>query len=151
MAAAAPRDPSTRKRDTLALLSTEAIDAWVATGSPEGVPHLVPLSLLWRDDSAVIALPASSVTARNIVTTGRARLGVGPTRDVVLVDVVLDRSVDVGTDEELADAYAAQADWDPRGADGYVYLVLRPRRVQAWREVNEVVGRTLMRDGVWVC
>jgi len=28
--------------------------------------------------------------------------------------------------------------------------VLRPLRVQAWREANEIAGRTLMRDGAWL-
>jgi hypothetical protein len=28
--------------------------------------------------------------------------------------------------------------------------VLRPVRVQAWREVNEIPERTLMRDGTWL-
>jgi len=31
-----------------------------------------------------------------------------------------------------------------------VYLVLRPVRVQAWREADEMTGRTLMRDGEWL-
>jgi len=30
------------------------------------------------------------------------------------------------------------------------FLVLRPLRVQAWREVNELPGRTLMRGGAWI-
>jgi hypothetical protein len=50
----------------------------------------------------------------------------------------------------LADAYAAQADWDPRTAPGYAYVVLRPERIQAWRESNELTGRTIMRAGRWV-
>jgi hypothetical protein len=50
----------------------------------------------------------------------------------------------------LADTYAAQADWDPRDAgEGYVYVVLAPERIQAWREANEIAGRTLMRGGRW--
>lgn len=44
----------------------------------------------------------------------------------------------------------AQADWDPRTSAGYVYFVLRPERIQAWREADETVGRTLMRDGIWL-
>jgi len=28
--------------------------------------------------------------------------------------------------------------------------VLRPVRIQAWREVNELSGRTLMRGGLWI-
>jgi hypothetical protein len=31
-----------------------------------------------------------------------------------------------------------------------VFQVLRPRRIQAWRESNEIPGRTLMRDGTWL-
>jgi hypothetical protein len=150
MSVAPARDRATRIADTQSLLATPAIDVWVATASAEGAPYLVPVSLAWVDDRAVIAVEGSSVTARNLVRSGRARLAVGPTRDVVMLDVVLERSAEVGTDEELAAAYAAQADWDPRGADGYAYLVLRPVRIQAWREANEMAGRTLMRDGAWL-
>jgi hypothetical protein len=30
------------------------------------------------------------------------------------------------------------------------HLVLRPERVQAWRESDEIAGRTIMRDGAWL-
>ena len=84
-----------------------------------------------------------------MTASGVARLAVGPTRDVVMVDAVLDRTVEVA-DDALGAAYVAQADWDPRSSRGYVFLVLRPVRVQAWRESNEIPGRTLMRDGDWL-
>ena len=145
-----PRDRATRKADLLAALTAPAADVWVATASPEAAPYLVPLSLAWIGDRAVIALEESSVTARNIAGSGVARLAVGPTRDVALIDAVLERSVGVDDDEAVGEAYAAQADWDPRGVPGYVFLVLRPTRIQAWRESNELVGRILMRDGVWL-
>jgi hypothetical protein len=144
------RDRATRKADTLKTLATPAIDVWVATASAPAVPYLVPLSLAWVDERVVIALEASSVTARNLAATGEARLAVGPTRDVVMIDAVLDKAVDVNGDDQLGAAYAAQADWDPRGLTGYVFLVLRPVGVQAWRESNEIPGRTLMRDGAWL-
>jgi hypothetical protein len=144
------RDLQTRKADTLRMLATQAIDVWVATASAAGGPYLVPLSLAWVGERVVIAVEGSSVTARNLITAGAARLGVGPTRDVVMIDAVLETSVDVAADDALGAAYAAQADWDPRGSTGYVFLVLRPVRVQAWREANEIVGRTLMRDGQWL-
>ncbi len=123
---------------------------WVATASPDGGPYLVPLSLAWIDGRAVIALEAASLTARNLGSSGVARLAVGPTRDVALLDVALERSVGVDEDAALGEAYAAQADWDPRGLEGYVYLVLRPTRIQAWREADELAGRVLMRDGTWL-
>jgi hypothetical protein len=144
------RDRETRTADTLAVLSTPGIDVWVATAATEGAPHLVPVSLAWVDDRAVIAVPATSVTARNLTSNHATRLGVGPTRDVTMIDAVLERVVDVAEDAELGEAYVAQADWDPRRDTGYVFLVLRPVRVQAWREANEIAGRTLMREGTWL-
>ena len=144
------RERETRKADTLAMLATPAIDVWVATASSAGAPHLVPVSLAWVDERVVIAVEGSSVTARNLTASGEARLAVGPTRDVTMIDAVLERVVDVAADDALGEAYVAQADWDPRRDTGYVFLVLRPVRVQAWREANEIAGRTLMRDGTWL-
>ena len=34
--------------------------------------------------------------------------------------------------------------------EGYVYVVLAPERIQAWREADEIAGRTLMRGGRWL-
>lgn len=151
MTAAEPRDPAERKADTLAKLRTYAMDAWVAS-AVDGEPYLVPLSLVWLDERVVLALEAESRTARGITATGTARLGLGPTRDVVLIDAVLEQTIPVAdAPPELGEGYAAQADWDPRKSpDGYVYLVLRPERIQAFREVNEFSGRILMRAGTWV-
>jgi hypothetical protein len=68
-----------------------------------------------------------------------------------MIDAVLERVVPAADAGSLAEGYARQADWDPRDAGGgYVYLVLRPDRIQAWRESNELVGRTLMRNGRWL-
>ena len=67
-----PRDPATRKADALALLATPAVDVWVATASSKGPPHLVPVSLAWVDERAVIAVEGSSVTARNLTASGVA-------------------------------------------------------------------------------
>lgn len=111
------RDRETRRADALARLATPAIDTWVATASAAGVPHLVPLSLAWVEERVVLAVEASSVTARNLTASGTARLAVGPTRDVVMIDAVLADAVvssGVGADDALGAAYAAQADWDPR-------------------------------------
>jgi hypothetical protein len=154
MSVAAPRTATERKADTLAMLGTPAIDVWVASaGIVHGAlrAHLVPLSLAWIDERVVIAVGSDSATARNIREHGTARLGLGPTRDVVMIDAVLEDIIDVAeAPPALANGYAARADWDPRTADGNVYIVLRPERIQAWRESNELSGRTLMRAGRWV-
>ncbi len=132
------------------MLATPAVDVWVATASPAGVPHLVPVSLAWIDERAVIAVEGRSVTARNLTSSGVVRLAVGSTRDVVMIDATLEKAVDVGADPPLGEAYVRQADWDPRPSAGYVFLVLRPVRLQAWREANEMPRRTLMREGTWL-
>ena len=128
-------------------MATAAVDA-----DGHARSYLVPLSLAWIDERIVLATEADSVTARNIISQGHARLGLGPTRDVVMIDADLEQVY--GIDEipaGLARRYAAQADWDPReSGDQMRFLVLRPRRIQAWREVNELPGRTLMRDGAWI-
>lgn len=150
LGAAGPRSLERRKADTLTKLGTPAIDVWVASASGSD-PYLVPLSLAWLDDRVVLAVDATSRTARNVIARGGARLALGPTRDVVMIDAILERVVPTAEAGPLAEGYAGQADWDPRDAGGgYVYLVLRPDRIQAWRESNELAGRTLMRNGTWL-
>lgn len=146
----AARAGTTRKTDALAKLATPHVDVWVASASPDGLAHLVPLSMAWAQERIIIAVEATSRTARDIQGAGRCRVGVGPTRDVVMVDAVLEAAVPVEGAGEIVEAFAAQADWDPRASRGYVYLVLRPTRIQAWREANEIPGRTIMRDGRWL-
>ena len=80
------RSPQQRKHDALDRLDRDT-DAWVATAGPaDGAPYLVPLSFLWDGTALLIATPSASVTSRNLQATGRARLGVGPTRDVVMIE-----------------------------------------------------------------
>lgn len=147
-----PRSSDQRKTDTLAALAEPNIDVWVATASPDSRPHLVPLSLGWTDDRIVLATPHTTVTVANLRAGSNARLALGPTGDVVVIDAELDVEVDPTlVPIDVADAFANQAGWDPRRqADAFVYLVLRPLRIQAWREENELAGRTLMRDGEWL-
>ncbi|WP_250030502.1 pyridoxamine 5'-phosphate oxidase family protein [Paractinoplanes maris] len=144
------RSKQERKADVLARLGSAVVDAWVATAG-DGEPYLVPLTLAWLDDRILLATSKTSPTARNLTARGRARIGLGPTRDVVLIDAVLERTIPVTEAPAEGAAYAAQNDWDPRTAgDSYVFLALRPERVQAWREENEIPDRLLMRDGTWL-
>ncbi len=81
----APRSRAQRKADTLERLRTE-VDCWVASADEMGNAHLVPLSHYWDGAALVVATPRSSPTATNLLRAGVARIGVGATRDVVLVD-----------------------------------------------------------------
>jgi nitroimidazol reductase NimA-like FMN-containing flavoprotein (pyridoxamine 5'-phosphate oxidase superfamily) len=138
-----------RKQDTLHRLAHD-VDAWVATAAG-GMPYLVPLSFLWDGSTFLIATPASSPTARNLMASGKVRLGIGPTRDVVLIEGTADALVEAEITAELGDAFAAKTGFDPRAlATPYTCFRIHPRRIQAWREANELEGRELMRDGCWV-
>ena len=75
----------------------------------------------------------------------------GGTRDVVLVEGTVEATPAGEIPTDVGDAFAAKAGFDPREARGsYHYFRVRPRAVQAWREVNELAGRDLMRDGRWL-
>jgi hypothetical protein len=149
MTGAPPRGFEQRMRDTRARLDTD-IDLWVATAGTRGV-HLIPLSYLWDGSTFLISTPSASATGRSLLADGRVRLGVGPTRDVVIVDGTAE-PVDVADlGPTTGDAFAAKTGFDPRELDEpYQYFRIRPRRIQAWREANELPERDLMRDGRWL-
>jgi hypothetical protein len=143
------RTPQQRKADVLGRLDGD-VDTWVATADPEtGAPYLVPLSFLWDGSTLLIATPATSPTARNLRATGRTRLGLGLSRDVIMIDGSVEELTG-GVTDEAGDAFAAKTEFDPRKLAGYRYFRIRPQRLQAWREVNELQGRDLMRDGAWL-
>ena len=50
--------------------------------------------------------------------------------------------------QQRGDRFAARTGFDPRAlATPYRWSRISPRRIQAWREVNELPDRELMRDG----
>src|SRR5215216_6672627 len=109
-----PRTPFQRKQDALNRLEQD-VDAWVATADGgSGTPYLVPLSFLWDGDTVLIATPSSSPTSRNLQATGKVRLGVGPTRDVVLIEGTVDALEATEIPDEVGAAFAAKTGFDPR-------------------------------------
>jgi Pyridoxamine 5'-phosphate oxidase len=148
----AARTLKQRKEDSLQLLERE-VDAWVATADPaSGTPYLVPLSFLWDGSTMLISTPANSPTSRNLQATEKVRLGIGPTRDLILIEGTVQTLAASDVSDELGDAFAVKTGFDPRQLAGpYLYFRIQPQRLQAWREANELDGRDLMRDGVWLC
>lgn len=143
------RSAQQRKLDTLARLDRD-VDAWVASASPDGVPYLIPLSYLWDGETLTVSTPEDSPSARNLSTGRPVRLAIGPTRDVVLIEGTVEAFCKEKVPEQVADAFAEKL-WDPRlDSVRYSYFRITPRLIQAWRQVNELSGRTLMRDGRWL-
>ncbi|MET7465635.1 pyridoxamine 5'-phosphate oxidase family protein [Nonomuraea sp. NPDC005501] len=145
-----PRAGAERRRDTEHRLACD-VDVWVASASPDGTPHLVPLSFDWDGETLLLSTPADSPTGRNLAATGTVRVGLGGTRDVTLIDGEVEvMEIDALT-SELGDRFAARTGFDPRTlTTPYRWFRVTPRRVRAWREENELSGRELMRDGRWL-
>jgi nitroimidazol reductase NimA-like FMN-containing flavoprotein (pyridoxamine 5'-phosphate oxidase superfamily) len=146
-----PRTRQQRTHDALQRLEHD-IDAWVATADRErGIPYMVPLSFLWDGTALLLSTASSTPTSRNLQATGTARVGIGTTRDVVLIEGTVEVLEPSEITAAVGDAFAAKTGFDPRRlTTPYLYFRMRPRLLQAWREVNELEDRDLMRDGRWV-
>ena len=96
--------PHQRKRDALSRLERDG-DAWAATASEGGTPYRAPLSFLWDGATLLIATPVSSPTGRNLQATGRVRLGIGPTRDVVVIEGAAEALALTEIAAEVGDAF----------------------------------------------
>ncbi|WP_369229619.1 pyridoxamine 5'-phosphate oxidase family protein [Streptomyces sp. R21] len=150
MAAEAPRELAERLRDTRKKLD-EDVDVWLSTADAEGHPYLVPVSFLWDGTHIVVSTVRTSPTGRNLLAGGRVRLALGPTRDVVLVEGTAEAADVAALPPGTADAFASKTGFDPRELSSpYQYFRIRPERIQAWREANELAGRELMREGRWL-
>jgi hypothetical protein len=150
-----PRPRDQRRRDTEARLAHD-VDVWVATAGTDGGPFLVPLSFDWDPDgptgpALLVSTPANSPTGRNLAASGTVRLGLGPTRDVTMIDGQVEVLPMDALPVDVGDRFAARTGFDPRDEpDAYRWFRITPVRIQAWREANELAGRTLMRDGRWL-
>jgi hypothetical protein len=145
-----PRSPIWRRKDTERRL-TQDVDVWVATASSDGVPYLVPLSFDWDGDALLVATPTDSPTGRNLAATGTARLALGHTRDVSMIEGDVEVLEIDALPQQRGDRFAARSGFDPRTlTTRYRWFRISPRRIQAWREANELPGRELMRDGRWL-
>jgi len=145
-----PRERAQRRRDTENRLSND-IDLWVASASSDGAPFLVPLSFDWDGEALLIATPAKSPTGRNLAATRTVRLALCRTRDVTMIDGEVEVFEIDALPREQGDRFAARSGFDPRTlTTQYRWFRISPRRIQAWREVDELADRELMRDGLWL-
>jgi hypothetical protein len=144
------RSREQRRRDAEQRLAND-VDVWVATASADGGPYLVPLSFDWDGAVLLLATPAASPTGRNLAAARTVRLGLGPTRDVVMIDGTVDVLELDALPAQRGNAFAARTGFDPRELTAhYQWFRVTPHRIQAWREADELAGRDLMRDGLWL-
>jgi predicted enzyme related to lactoylglutathione lyase len=121
------------------------------SASADGAPYLVPLSFDWDGEALLLATPTDSPTGRNLAATRAVRLGLGLTRDVSMIEGEVEVLEIDALPQERGDRFVAHTGFDPRAlATPYRWFRISPRRIQAWREVNELPDRELMRDGRWL-
>jgi hypothetical protein len=145
-----PRSRAQRRQDAEYRLRHD-IDVWVASASPEGVPHLVPLSFDWDGEALLLATPSESLTGKNLSTTRAVRLGLGHTRDVCMIDGEVQAVEIDALPQQRADRFIERTGFDPRAlSTPYRWFLISPRRIQAWREEDELRGRELMSEGRWL-
>jgi hypothetical protein len=91
------------------------VDAWVATADPaSGSPYLVPLSFLWDGQRLLVATPSASPTSRHLQATSKVRLGIGPTRDLVVIEGTVQPLAAAEVPDQVGDGFAAKTGFDPR-------------------------------------
>ena len=144
------RDRNTRKADVLAALGRQK-DLWIATADPRGLPHLIAVSAWWDGSHVVIATVGTSRTARNLESNPTARLALGTPDDVVVIDARTLPGMPASDAIELAGGFADAVGWDPRDVgEGWVFFRLEPTRIQAYRGYDELEGRDVMRNSLWL-
>jgi hypothetical protein len=145
-----PRSRARRRRDTEHRLSHD-IDLWVASASEDGGPYLVPLSFDWDGEALLLATLTNSPTGRNLAASRAVRLGLGETRDVSIIEGEVEVLEIDELPPEIGDRFVTRTGFDPREeSPPFRWFRVLPRRIQAWREANELAGRDLMRDGRWL-
>ena len=145
-----PRPRAQRRRDTERRLERD-VDLWLASASTDGVPYLVPLSFDWDGEALLVSTRIDNPTGRNLAATNSARLALGHTRDVSMIDGEVEFFALDELPPEICDRFAERSGFDPREEAGpYRWFRIRPYRIQAWREVNELSDRELMRDYLWL-
>ncbi|TDD37298.1 hypothetical protein E1287_09080 [Actinomadura sp. KC06] len=124
---------------------------WLATGSDGHGAHLIPVACTWDGSALYTATFAKSRTVANVKGHPQARVALGDTADVVMIDTSASLVNVPDVDADIAERYA-KVSTDPRAyPEGrFVYLRLRPTRILVWNGLHEFVGRTVMRDGRWL-
>jgi hypothetical protein len=143
------RDTPQRIQDVRDLLQRER-DAWVPSASASGDAYIVPLSFSWDGELVTLATPRSSRTARNLRRAGCARIAIGSTLDVVIIEGPLSETLATEAGG-FADDHARVVGFDAREqSEEYVFFRLTPDRIQTWRNPAELSARDVMREGHWL-
>ena len=108
----AARTRAQRRIDTLDTLRRGG-NAWVATASADGKPHLVALTYFWDGERLTMATRVRSKTARNLTRGRWARVALVLTGDAVILEGPVE-VIPLDAGDGLGDGYAAATGYDVR-------------------------------------
>ncbi len=144
------RTRAARIADSLAAFDRER-DCWVATGRESGDAHLIPLSFCWDGERFVIATRADAITVKSLRRSNRVRISLPSTDDVVIIEAVARVVSALEIDAATHRQFCMVAGFDPCAEpEAYVFGLLTPVRIQAWRNVAELKDRVIMERGEWI-
>jgi hypothetical protein len=105
---------------------------WVATTTPAGNPHLIPIWGAWVDDAAYIEGGDDTRWARNLAAgDGRIQIGIDHEGMQIMVrGTATKQTLDPATQQIVANCFAAKYPYRPTGAE---FWTTTARTVLAWR------------------
>jgi PPOX class probable F420-dependent enzyme len=89
-------------------------EMWLATTSPEGRPHVMPVWAVWLDGAVWLSTGPRSRKARNLSADPRCTVTTDDTRRPVVIDGVAERVTDAASTQRFTDAVNAKyaSDYD---------------------------------------
>ncbi|TDC15167.1 hypothetical protein E1265_27155 [Streptomyces sp. 8K308] len=143
-----PRSLPQRRAAALQRLDTN-VHLWLSTASDGHGAHLIPVAYVWDGGRLTMATFVQSRTMANLKANPHARVAIGTTSDVVMIDGLVEFVEVADIDTDSAERFA-RVSHDPRAMPGFRYLRMAPTRIQVWNGFNEYAGRTVMANGTWL-
>jgi hypothetical protein len=112
---------------------TNTQNYWIATVSPNGSPHVVPVWGLWVENALYFSGGADTRWMRNLAQNPAMSVHLDSSEDVVTMEGVVERLTDPQHPIVPKLDAASKAKYQ-MGSDGVPCWVLKPRIVFAWRK-----------------
>ena len=114
---------------------TPARNYWVATASPDGRPHSMPVWGVWLEDCFWFSTGPTTLKARNLLANPRVVVHLESGAELVVVEGEASEVRDSEHVERFLELYNPKYSWDftPAQLESGGLFRVRPRRVFAWR------------------
>ncbi|MEV3927522.1 pyridoxamine 5'-phosphate oxidase family protein [Actinomadura coerulea] len=116
-----PRSLTERRAHARERLET-GFQMWLATGSDGHGAHLIPVAYAWDGSALYTAAFAKSRTVANIKAHPQARIALGDTTDVIMIDTTASLIDVPDIDADIAENYAKVSTAPPHPPGGHIRL-----------------------------